>query len=475
MQIQSKLMIKFRTLCVLVLFLVLIPPLAVFAQDDPPEGPYYVIQAGDSLWDLAARFSVPVDELMAANHITNADQISAGTKLVFPGLEGVQGQLETQILPFGETLSTLSSRYHISPALLVRLNHITSPASLYAGESVILPVKNEKDLGSPFTLGPGQSLLEMAVVKNENPWSLVDGNSLPGAWSALPGEVLLVPGVKGDGSGAFPEPITGLSLQPKNLSQGKTAVIRLDGPPGLDVKGSLGNQEFRFFQDEKGYIALQGIHALTKPGLYPLRLEVNLPSGSQTEGQRVIFEQSVLIRSGNYPYDPDLQVDPKTIDPAVTQPEDDLWKKLGVPATPQKMWNGLFKLPVPKEFKDCWTSLFGNRRTYNGGAYTGFHSGLDFCGQTGTELYAPAAGRVVYTGSLTVRGNVTVIDHGWGVYTAYDHQSKIDVAVGDQVTPGQLIGLGGATGRTTGPHLHWEVWVGGVQVDPVDWLQTAYP
>jgi murein DD-endopeptidase MepM/ murein hydrolase activator NlpD len=74
-----------------------------------------------------------------------------------------------------------------------------------------------------------------------------------------------------------------------------------------------------------------------------------------------------------------------------------------------------------------------------------------------------------------VRGQVVVIDHGWGVYTAYDHLSQILVQVGQAVQPGQVIGLGGATGRTTGPHLHWEVWVGGVQVNPVDWLRQAYP
>lgn len=149
-----------------------------------------------------------------------------------------------------------------------------------------------------------------------------------------------------------------------------------------------------------------------------------------------------------------------------------LW---GVNATPDRMWNGLFVSPVPAQFTDCWPSLFGNRRSYNGSTYDFFHGGLDFCGTVGTELYASATGRVTYTGSLTVRGNVVVIDHGWGVYTAYDHLSEILVNVGDVVQPGQLIGLGGATGRTTGPHLHWEVWVGGVQVNPVEWLQNAYP
>jgi len=68
-----------------------------------------------------------------------------------------------------------------------------------------------------------------------------------------------------------------------------------------------------------------------------------------------------------------------------------------------------------------------------------------------------------------------VIDHGWGVYTAYGHQSEILVQVGDQVQKGQLIGLVGETGRVSGPHLHWEVIVGGVQVDPLQWLAREFP
>ena len=82
---------------------------------------------------------------------------------------------------------------------------------------------------------------------------------------------------------------------------------------------------------------------------------------------------------------------------------------------------------------------------------------------------------VVYTGKLTVRGNVTFIDHGWGVYSVYFHQSRIDVKVGDRVQPGQVIGLIGATGRVTGAHLHWELWVNGFQSDPLDWLVRAFP
>jgi murein DD-endopeptidase MepM/ murein hydrolase activator NlpD len=74
-----------------------------------------------------------------------------------------------------------------------------------------------------------------------------------------------------------------------------------------------------------------------------------------------------------------------------------------------------------------------------------------------------------------VRGNATYIDHGWGVYTGYLHQSQLLVQAGDRVETGRLIGMVGNTGRVTGPHLHWEVWVGGVPVQPLEWTSRSYP
>ena len=91
------------------------------------------------------------------------------------------------------------------------------------------------------------------------------------------------------------------------------------------------------------------------------------------------------------------------------------------------------------------------------------------------EIYAPAPGIVVFAGPLTVRGNATMIDHGWGVFTGYMHQAEILVEVGDKVVTGQVIGIVGETGRASGPHLHLEVWVGDVQVDPMDWLERVFP
>jgi murein DD-endopeptidase MepM/ murein hydrolase activator NlpD len=91
------------------------------------------------------------------------------------------------------------------------------------------------------------------------------------------------------------------------------------------------------------------------------------------------------------------------------------------------------------------------------------------------NIYASAPGRVVFAGPMTIRGNTTFIDHGQGVYSGYAHQSEIMVKVGDQVQAGQIIGLIGSTGRVTGPHLHWDIWVNGNQVDPFDWVENNYP
>lgn len=459
---------------ILVLLVAMVGPAG--AQENQADQPYYVVQEGDSLWDIAARFGVGIEDLQTANEITDPGQLSVGAELIIPGLDGFPGRLDTTSIPYGETLRSLGLRFGVPVETLVRLNRLTSPAELYAGATLIIPFEARDNLiGLRTSLAPGQSLLELAVLRNTNPWSLVTGNDLPGIWSALPGDTLRLAGEVAEGPGALPNAITAVTLDPLPLSQGKTVVIQVSGRPGLSLSGSLAGRELRFFALEAGYVALQGVHAMTEPGLYPLTLKGVLPGGAEGDTLTFAFSQSVLIRSGDYAFDPVLSVDPETLDPAVTQPENELWADLGVPFTGEKMWTGRFQSPVPVDFTDCWTSLFGNRRSYNGSAYSYFHSGLDFCGGEGTDLFAPAAGRVVFTGPLTVRGNATVIDHGWGVYTAYDHQSETLVREGDLVEPGQLIGRGGSTGRTTGPHLHWEVWVGGVQVDPTDWLERPFP
>ena len=121
------------------------------------------------------------------------------------------------------------------------------------------------------------------------------------------------------------------------------------------------------------------------------------------------------------------------------------------------------------------SSYFGTHRSYDGGPYTSYHSGTDLRAPTGTPVYASAGGRVILAEQLMIHGNMVVVDHGWGVVTGYAHLSTIDVQVGQEVAVGDLLGKVGNTGRSTGAHLHWEVWVGGISVDGLQWLQEFYP
>lgn len=466
-----------RILLLLVLLFSFYSP--VLAQEAKPEqGPVYLVQVGDSLWDIAARFGVSVIDLQTANGISNPNQLEVGDRLVIPGLEGIQGVINTISVEYGDTLQSLSRRYLTSIDALVKLNRLTAPGELYAGYSLVIPEPDTEIPGwSRSNLGQNQSLLELAIQNGVNPWQIVQDNQLDDPWSTIPGDILGVMTQSDQSLSAFPEQIQAVFVEPTAFLQGKAGVILVNGEPEVSMSGSFLGHELHFFSlDDRTMVALQGVHAMSEPGIYPLQITAKLPDQSEFN-----YTQFVRVKAVDYPYDQPLVVDPATIDPAVTKPEDAQWSALALPITPEKYWNGIFNIPSPLDSEyclqsgDCWSSRFGNRRSYNGSPYSSFHTGLDIVGKTGTEIYAPADGKVVFAGPLTVRGNATMIDHGYGVYTGYMHQSEIFVKAGDMVKAGQLIGLVGATGRVQGPHLHWEVWVGGVQVDPLDWLERAYP
>jgi murein DD-endopeptidase MepM/ murein hydrolase activator NlpD len=452
-------------------------PLApVTAQESTPQGPVYIVQAGDSLWDIAIRFGVSLEELSQANGIEDPNQLTEGMELVIPGLEGIQGRLVTSVVGFGESLESLSRRLQVPPETLARLNHIISPTEIYAGYNLVAP-ESEASLTEyqRIIASPDTTLLELSALAGANPWELIRVNNLKGSWEPLPGDTLLWHGGEEAGPSALPGAITDVEISP--LYQGRTAEITISTRKAVSFQGSLMGHPLNTFRDEDGKtIALQGIHAMAEPGLYPLSLQGQLESGARFE-----FTQNVLVQALDYPFDRPLTVDPATIDPAVTQPEDAQWAALAEPVTPRKLWSGKFHLPSPLpedyclETGECWTSSFGNRRSYNGSPYDFFHTGLDIAGGPGTDIIAPAAGVVVFAGPMTVRGNTTLIDHGLGVYSGYMHQSEILVEVGDEVTASQVIGKVGGTGRVEGPHLHWEMWVGGVRVDPIEWLEKVFP
>jgi len=143
--------------------------------------------------------------------------------------------------------------------------------------------------------------------------------------------------------------------------------------------------------------------------------------------------------------------------------------------TPDKYWNGKFLAPSKARI----STIYGVRRYYNGKfAKDYYHRGVDYAGATGSPVTAPAAGRVALVGTVSqgfrVHGNVVGIDHGQGVTSIFMHLSRINVKEGDLVKAGQLIGGIGSTGASTGPHLHWGLYVNGQSVDPVPWRTKVF-
>jgi murein DD-endopeptidase MepM/ murein hydrolase activator NlpD len=162
-----------------------------------------------------------------------------------------------------------------------------------------------------------------------------------------------------------------------------------------------------------------------------------------------------------------LQVDPAFVNPppeALPRIAQDSKDQAAVwaasPAT--RLWTGPFIRPVPQ----VANSAFGTRSVFNGEPRNA-HSGADFLSPAGTPVKAPNAGRVALAKDLYYSGNSVIVDHGLGVFSFFAHLSRIDVKVGDMVEPGDVLGLVGATGRVTGPHLHWTLRVAGARVDPL--------
>ena len=436
-------------------------------------GPVYIVQTGDTLSFIASRFNVTVNDLIAANPTLDPNILSEGQQIVIPGLEGVTGVLETEIISFGDSLRSLSRRTQVADEQLKKLNRLVSPTELYVGISLIVPTGDQQEpLRTRMTASAGESLLELAVKQGSDPWTLASVNKLDGTWNTLPGDVLYSPIAGGqENATGLPSAFLRASIDPLPVKQGGTEVIRVLANEGVTLSGTLVDRPLHFFPGNGEQVALQGVHALLEPGVYPFLIEGTFPDGTKQS-----FEQMVLVTSGGYGSE-ELYVPPETIDPAVTEPENQTIFSLTAPASPTRYWDGRFASPAV--FPDEFTSLYGRYRVYRGTGtglvIEGFHTGLDFAGGEGLQIFAPAPGKVVFAAPLTVRGNATIIDHGWGVYSGFWHQSQINVQVGDMVETGQVIGLVGGTGRVTGAHLHWEVWANGVQVDPLDWLNQAYP
>ncbi|MBX3000560.1 MAG: peptidoglycan DD-metalloendopeptidase family protein [Caldilineaceae bacterium] len=375
-------------------------------------GATYTVQPGDTLGEIATRFGTSVEALAAANNITNVNVLAVGQVLVIPGAP--------QMLPFvtsypGETLEDVAGRWGLPADQLAAINEVDLAVRLFPGQPIYLPP----------SIPAGETLRFGVVTELDYPAQIVQGQT---GWLSVQSR----------------RPIS-LTVEWNGLPLAMAAHPLLDG--------------------EVRYTAHIPVPALLGPGPFPL--DVSYPARN---GVRVRHTTLIDIVSGGYPSQA-INLPPDRgalLAPALVQAElitvTTAWSATDTPI----QWSGPFLRPIAEEYQT--TSAYGIRRSYDGGPYNNYHAGQDFGAPVGVMVTAPAAGIVALAEPLVVRGNVVILDHGRGVFTGYWHLSDILVEAGQQVDTGDLLGLVGNTGLSTGAHLHWELRIYGIAVDPMQFL-----
>jgi murein DD-endopeptidase MepM/ murein hydrolase activator NlpD len=214
------------------------------------------------------------------------------------------------------------------------------------------------------------------------------------------------------------------------------------------------------------YEALLGVDLEKAPGQYEVAIPGQLQDG-------LAFACKVLIKVvlGHFATER-LQVSPQFVQPDEAQAkraaaESETLRAIFDHVTPERLWTGPFQAPLDGVKTG---GNFGKRRILNGIPRSP-HGGVDFSSPPGTPIRSTQAGKVVLAQQLFFSGSTVVVDHGLGIYTFYGHLSTIEVQAGDEVKAGQLLGKVGATGRVTGPHLHWGLTVNRARVNALDILK----
>lgn len=259
---------------------------------------------------------------------------------------------------------------------------------------------------------------------------------------------------------AVPAKAEQIQIQPPNPQLGDTVsvVINTETPLESNPSVSMGSKTVTAFPLDAGrYRALLPTTPLEQPGTKTIQVQLGetVKTATISLSDRSFPTQRIWVNGGGSG-GTDLEMNRVAEFKAIV--------------TPEKHWDGVFLRPNAGRV----TSEYGVRRYYNGVfANDYYHKGVDYGGGAGSPITAPAAGQVVLVGreseGFVLHGNTIGIDHGQGVSSIFIHLSRIDVAEGDTVTAGQVIGALGSTGSATGPNLHWGLYVSGESVDPVPW------
>ncbi len=400
-------------------------PRLLLAQGEAPPAPsprVYTVSTGDTLASLAERFGVSTASLVAANGLANPNLIYAGQRLIIPDAAA------TTSSGFGPRSSSVPATvYHLRPG--ETLSSIARDNSLSLAE-----------------------LLSANGVRRPN--ELADANDL-----LIPGRVLP----------NLPAPLVDVAI-PAGILQGQTGVVFVTTASEANLEGSFGDKALEFsFQRRTPlgfrYWALLPTDAITPVGQRSLLVRAG---DAQTT-------QAVSVLPGAYETQHIILPPAKggLLAPDVARPEVERLFELWQAPSQRQQWRGKFVFPIADGFNQ--TSPYGTKRSYNGGPVNSFHGGTDWGAPEGTPIRAPAHGTVILAENLDVRGGAVIIDHGLGLTSNFWHLSRIDVEPGQEVAPGETIGLVGTTGLSTAAHLHWEMRVGSVAVDPLQWTEVFFP
>jgi len=266
------------------------------------------------------------------------------------------------------------------------------------------------------------------------------------------------------------------------------------------VTGALDRRPIRFFrvhdEPEGSFYAVQGIDVRQKKGICRLALRVE-----RKDGVWVLQAHPFLIRRRRYfsPFGRRRAIKVRRKKKRIKSrrrssfSRSRFWRRwlrkkkyILAENRPYKEWKRLQGIYRVSEGKHFWrnrfgfpinkylriSSLFGEVRYLTSGGGSP-HRGVDYAASTGSPVLATARGRVVYSGKTIVRGGLVILNHGYGVFSTYMHMSRVIARSNTIVYRGQLIGRVGTTGLSTGPHLHFGVRAGNVQVDPAEWMRRS--
>jgi len=406
------------------LWLSFLPHQNALAQSDARS---YTVVAGDTLFEIAQSFGVTVDELSAYNGITDPNLLEIGQVLLIP--------------PAGAGAAA------------------ANPAAALPAADVVVVRARPGDTVAGLAARYGQSVEQFGALNSTDP-----------TLEPFPGQPFIIPR---EAEGAEPLRFGAVSAVtvPPQLVQGRTGSVIVDLSGPRQLVGNWNGLPLSFVQEPDApnrYFAYLPVPALLAPNSYWLTVAYTATNGAQ-------LSQSWPIAVVEGPYETQHLELPEDVSGLlsadVVGPELEKVTAVWSQRTPELYWTEVFSRPISPEY--ATTSPYGTRRTYYDGGPIGYHEGQDFSVPAGVPVLAPGDGVVALAEPLNVRGNAVILNHGGGVYTGYWHLSEIKVVPGQHVVRGDVLGLSGNTGLSTGAHVHWEMRIYGIAVDPLEFLDRS--